>query len=286
MNLDGLPPGLLDRVVGTLTKVPGIAAIGLGGSRARGTAHAGSDVDLGLYFRAEAPIDLKALETAATRLDDRKAPGLVTRIGEWGPWVIGGGWLKIEGHPVDLLYREIVHVERVLNACRMCQVTYDYQVGHPHCFPSSIYAGETATCLPLWDPRGELSRLKSLAVPYPVEMGRELIRRFGWEAQFSIDVSRKGVPRADVHYVAGCLFRCVACLAQVLFAINQQHLLNEKGALALAVTFPRRPDCLVERVNAAYAQLHVKPESLSASLDVLQALKNEIDAIVDGGSRS
>jgi hypothetical protein len=279
MTLDGLPPGLLDRVVGSLSKVPAVAAIGLGGSRARGSAHAGSDVDLGLYFRAERPIDVVALEAVALQLDDRKVSGLITRVGEWGPWVIGGGWLKIEGQAVDLLYREIGQVERVVTACRKGQITYDYQVGHPHCFPSSIYAGETATCLPLWDPSGELAKLKSLVEPYPVEMGRELIRRFGWEAQFSIDVGRKGVARADVHYVAGCAFRCIACLMQVLFAVNGEHLLNEKGAVASASGFPRRPERLIERINAIYAGLQPATNALSASLDDLQAFKLEVDAI-------
>jgi predicted nucleotidyltransferase len=279
MILDGLPPGLLERIVGAVSQVPGIAAVVLGGSRARGTAHRGSDVDLGLYFRAEQPIDLEALEAVATHLDDRREPGLITRIGEWGPWVIGGGWLQVEGHPVDLLYRDVDHVERVLSACCAGQVTYNYQVGHPHCFPSSIYAAETAACVPLWDPRGDIARLRSFVVPYPLEMGRELIHRFGWEAQFSIDAGRKGVPRADVHYVAGCVFRCVACFTHVLFAINEQHLLNEKGSLALAASFPRAPQRLIERVNVAYADLMPSPDSLAAALEVLQTLKSEIDAI-------
>jgi hypothetical protein len=265
--------------LGAVSKIPGIKAVVLGGSRARGTAHVGSDVDLGLYFNAATPIDIKALEGAAAQLDDRKSAGLVTRIGEWGPWIIGGGWLKIDGQAVDLLYREIGHVERVLRACRDGQVTCDYQVGHPHGFPSSIYAGEIATCIPLWDPGSIVADLKALAVPYPPAMGRELIRRFGWEAQFSIDVGRKGIPRADVHYVAGCAFRCVACLAQVLFAVNEQHLLNEKSALALAASFSRRPDRLAERVNAAYAQLEANSENLASALDILQALKLEIDSI-------
>ena len=40
----------LDRLVSALAEVPGVAAIVLGGSRARGTDQANSDYDLGLYF--------------------------------------------------------------------------------------------------------------------------------------------------------------------------------------------------------------------------------------------
>jgi hypothetical protein len=46
------------------------------------------------------------LDAVATECDGRKSAGLVTAIGEWGPWINGGGWLQLEGRPVDLLYRE------------------------------------------------------------------------------------------------------------------------------------------------------------------------------------
>nr|WP_269779095.1 nucleotidyltransferase domain-containing protein [Propioniciclava soli] len=38
-------------MVDALVGVPGFEAVVLGGSRARGTHHGGSDVDLGLYYR-------------------------------------------------------------------------------------------------------------------------------------------------------------------------------------------------------------------------------------------
>ena len=44
------PDPLLERVLPVLAAVPGVAAVALGGSRATGAAHAGSDYDIGLYF--------------------------------------------------------------------------------------------------------------------------------------------------------------------------------------------------------------------------------------------
>jgi len=43
------PDPILSRIVGALAEVPGVAAIALGGSRARGTAHETSDYDIGLW---------------------------------------------------------------------------------------------------------------------------------------------------------------------------------------------------------------------------------------------
>ena len=58
---------LLQRIVPALADVPGVAAIALGGSRARGTATETSDYDIGLYYSAERPLDtirlLKAVRT-------------------------------------------------------------------------------------------------------------------------------------------------------------------------------------------------------------------------------
>jgi predicted nucleotidyltransferase len=94
------------RVVDRLQSVRGVAAIALGGSRARGTHTQKSDVDLGIYYQPENPIDLMALNRLASELDDDRGPNLVTPIGGWGKWINGGGWLRIEGVPVDFLYRD------------------------------------------------------------------------------------------------------------------------------------------------------------------------------------
>ena len=42
---------ILHRVSRELESVPGIAGVVLGGSRARGTHHDKSDIDIGIYFR-------------------------------------------------------------------------------------------------------------------------------------------------------------------------------------------------------------------------------------------
>jgi predicted nucleotidyltransferase len=58
------PDPILERVLPVLAAVPGVAAIALGGSRARGAAHAGSDTDLGLYFSQGAGLDVPRLLAA------------------------------------------------------------------------------------------------------------------------------------------------------------------------------------------------------------------------------
>jgi predicted nucleotidyltransferase len=88
---------ILQRIVPALAGVPGVAAIALGGSRARGTATETSDYDIGLYYAADQPLDTDRLLQAARTLVDKPEAAEVTPVGGWGPWIVGGGWLSIEG---------------------------------------------------------------------------------------------------------------------------------------------------------------------------------------------
>ncbi len=78
-----------------------------------------------------------------------------------------------------------------------------------------------------------------------------LIRTFFWEARFALENAWHGRGREDPNYVAGCAFRSVACLCQVLFAHNRTWLLNEKGAVAAVERLAERPADFAERVRQA-----------------------------------
>ena len=87
----------LDSIVQHLAAVDGIQAVVLGGSRALGTHTPDSDTDLGLYYDPSAPPDLDALQRVVAEIDDRQGAYRITPLGEWGPWINGGGWLKVSG---------------------------------------------------------------------------------------------------------------------------------------------------------------------------------------------
>jgi predicted nucleotidyltransferase len=234
---------MLQRLTPALAAVPGVAAIVLGGSRARGTARPHSDTDIGLYYRrAEEPAAARLREALRSLVDNSDA-AVVTEVGEWGPWIVGGAWLSIGGKKVDLLYRCLEAVEEVIRACRAGDITMDYQPGHPHGFCSAIWMGEVALCRPLHDPDGALAGLKPMTEPYPELLRQALIRRFAWEVLFSIENGEIAVARGDQTHVAGCAYRALCCVGQVLFALNRRYLINEKGALdeasGFAVTIPR-----------------------------------------------
>ena len=87
-----LTDGRMAELATRLVEVPGVVGVLLGGSRARGAHTPESDTDLGLYYRR--PFDTDALDVLAKRVAGPSAA--VTEPGGWGPWVDGGGWLKVD----------------------------------------------------------------------------------------------------------------------------------------------------------------------------------------------
>ena len=263
----------LATVAAALAAVPGVRAVALGGSRATGTADAWSDYDIGVYYGPD-PIDIAALRSATAALEGRQRADAVTEIGEWGAWINGGGWLTIDGRRVDLLYRDLTKVGGVVEDCARGIVTRDYQPGHPHAFVSAIYCGEVAECRPLVEPAGALAELKRMAVPYPRELGPALIRTFLWEIDFAIANASKSAERGDMAYVLGCAYRAVACLCQVLFALNRRYLLNEKGALGRIESLARRPADCRQRIETALAK--ISAGAMASGLAELTQLATEV----------
>jgi len=273
------PDFLLDRILPVLAAVPGIAAVALGGSRASGAAHAASDYDIGLYFSESAGLDVERLLEAAKGLVDDPDAARLTGVGGWGPWIVGGGWLTIEGRKVDLLYRPIESVEKIIRDCREGRIDMDYQPGHPHGFCSAIWMGEVALCRPLSDSRGALARLKAMTAPYPAALREALIGRFQWEILFAIENARTAVPKGDQAYIAGCAFRSLACAAQVLFALNRRYLINEKGAIDAAARLPLTVGDLAERAGRVWRAIGLR--AFDAALGELRSIEREVAGLTE-----
>ncbi|WP_436757747.1 nucleotidyltransferase domain-containing protein [Streptosporangium sp. V21-05] len=182
----------LEALARRLAQVPGVVAVALGGSRARGTHRPDSDIDLGLYYRGG--LDVTALRALAAR--ETGEPTELTEPGGWGPWVDGGGWLTVDGRRVDWIYRDLNRVHRVWAGCREGNYEVGVQAGHPLGFYSHAYAGEVALCRVLADPTGELADLRERTRVYPAALGAALVGGL-WEADFSVALARYGAAGTD-----------------------------------------------------------------------------------------
>jgi hypothetical protein len=92
--MKGLPDPLAELCV-VMARIAGVEAVAIGGSRAAGTADAGRDWDIGVYYRGN--IDLASVASY----------GEVHPPGSWGRIMNGGAWLSLEGFKVDVLLRDL-----------------------------------------------------------------------------------------------------------------------------------------------------------------------------------
>ncbi len=267
---------ILNQVVARVSKIEGVQAIVLGGSRARGTADEHSDIDLGIYYDGKHPFSIAALGAAAKELDDRHGDNLVTSFGDWGLAVNGGGWLEIGGNHVDFLYREIGAVRDAIEDCIAGRLRSIYQLGHPLGFHIQIYAGEIHVCRPLFDSAGTVARLKSRVSAYPEKMRTAAVTKHLFDAEFEISIAAKPAERGDVMYVAGCLFRAAGFMTFVLYALNRRFFLNEKGAWAESRGFAIKPPRFHETVASVLGNVGANPAELSTSVVGFQSLAAEL----------
>jgi predicted nucleotidyltransferase len=198
---------LVDSLVAELSAIDGVRAIVLGGSFARGFARADSDIDLGVLYSEKRPFGIEPLRDVVTRLNDHRQP-VVTDFYEWGRWVNGGAWLTMSAQRVDLLYRCLEHMDRVIADAEAGRYEIDYEQQPPFGFFGPTYSGEISICEPLFDPKGYLPRLKERVAAYPEALRRAVVRDCLWSVDFGLQVFvRKFAAAGDVYGTVGCLTR-------------------------------------------------------------------------------
>lgn len=262
-------------IAGRLVEVPGVVAVMLGGSRARGAEQPDSDVDLGLYYRR--PLDvgpLRQLASAVAGARSGSAGPELTEPGAWGRWVDGGGWLTIDDMPVDWLYRDLDRVQTAWRSAQSGTFDFHFQVGHPLGVPDFAYAGEVALGVVLADPDGELTTLKAQAQNYPTQLAESVVGRLA-EAEFLLGALAKSTKRGDVAFVAGSLFRVVGLCAHALHAQAGRWVITEKGLIDAAGALPDAPPRFAARAHAILGGVGTEPDHLLAAVRAAAGLVAE-----------
>ncbi|MFI5317803.1 MAG: nucleotidyltransferase domain-containing protein, partial [Myxococcota bacterium] len=213
---------LVESLAGRLGAIPGVAAVVLGGSFARGVAGPGSDIDLGVLYSEAAPFAVDDVRALAREVDDSSDP-VVTGFYVWGPWVNGGAWLTVRGQRVDFLYRSLEHLERAIADAVAGRFELHHGQQPPFGFLSATYLGELSVCVPLVDRAGRVAQLKRQVAVYPEALRRALVQSTLWAAEFNLEsFAPKFAQRGDALGTAGCLARAAHQLVLALFALNRR----------------------------------------------------------------
>lgn len=125
-----------DYIASSLAGLPGVLAVSLGGSRASGASRPDSDWDFAVYYHGRFdPGDLRALGW----------PGEVSAVGGWGGGVLNGGaWLRVEGRPVDVHYRDLDDIEHQITEAREGRFRIERLMFHLAGIPTYIVVAELA----------------------------------------------------------------------------------------------------------------------------------------------
>jgi hypothetical protein len=272
---------LLAQLVSDLRRVPGVLAIVLGGSYARGTQRPGSDLDIGIYYSDADPFAIDDLQRIASGVSVEGEP-VVTDFYEWGLWVNGGAWIYTAAGKVDFLYRNLDQVQRTIEEAHQGIVRHDYGQQPAYGFYSVIYLAETQVCLPLYDPQGHIAALKEQVAVYPPGLQKRIVADNLWSAEFTLLHAHDFASAGDVYNTVGCLTRAAANLTQAIFALNATYFMGDKNVMQILAAFPHAPARYSERVNRLLAAPGQDAAGLSHTVYDLAKLWQEVVAFTAG----
>ncbi|MYW66421.1 nucleotidyltransferase domain-containing protein [Streptomyces sp. SID8379] len=213
----------LDRLVDTLAALPGVRAVALGGSRAQGTHTPDSDWDTAVYYRGGEglfePQDLR----------DLGWEGEASEIGGWGGGVFnGGGWFSVEGRRVDVHYRDLDDIERVLADAEAGRFQVEPLMFHLAGIPSYLVVAELAVNQVL---RGKAPKPDG----YPVALREAAAAQWWGRAVMTLHYAREGfAPKSGRTEVVGAIAVAAASAAHAVLAARGEWVTNEKRLLARA----------------------------------------------------
>ena len=239
-------PQPVAELVDVLAAMPDTVAVVLGGSRALGSNDAGSDWDLGLYYRGR--IDLAALA----------ARGTVHPPGSWGRVMNGGAWLRCGSEKVDVLLRDLDVVEHWTRRAENGEFERDALLGYLAGIPTYTLTAELALCRVL---RGELP-----AAPFPPKLAAAAPPVWRFCRSFNLDYARMHARRGNIAGATGQAAAAVMEEAHAILCERGQWVCNEKrlietaglaGLNALFAKVPIESAHLVEWVDLVAGQLGV-----------------------------
>ena len=238
-------PDVIARLCRTLGAAAGVEAVTIGGSRAAGTADAGSDWDVGVYYRGRLDLDPLA------RYGEVYAPGA------WGRIMNGGAWLSLEGLKVDVLLRDLDVALHWSAEARRGVYEVDALLGYLAGIPTYTLMAECAVNQTV---EGRLPPIGD----YPEPLAATGARRWSFHAAFSLDHAKMRADRGDIIGTVGQAAKAametahaIACHRH-LWVLNEKHLLKAVSLPAiqpLFTSFPSSIPALVSWTESVQASL-------------------------------
>jgi len=237
---------VLSDVIATFSKVPGVSAIALGGSRSIGTASPHSDFDLVVFMQKPGDIDVRAISATVTAITD--GPMNVTKT-------LALAEFSKQGLKFDVFFRVIDKIATEIEAAASGKFSQNRHPLHPNGFISTVMISYAAYAKPLWDPEGRLARLIASTQPYPELLRQNMISKFRTEAALALRHAAKVEQPDEIAYLAALYAQASSIWSLALFAINRRYPLIDKGAGKILMSLPLHPQNYQTRTTALFHTL-------------------------------
>lgn len=267
---DIAPISRIGQVLGT---VPGVRAVALGGSRARGLASPTSDYDVIVFREKKGDISFDAIIEAVEPLAGGKIQS-----------VKGAELIKFETAEgaVELFSGQFNRVREELNNARTGNFHRYLHPLHPYGTVSTLRISYVVASLPVYDPLGELAALIAEAYPYPALLKSRMISIFRNEANLACIHARKVRDGSQAHYLSSLYGKFVHASTMVLFALNEQYPYIDKGNLLFLSRLPVTITRFQERSNTLIRAAATGEAMLAHK--IASALNRDLDVAIRGGT--
>lgn len=219
-------------VAAALSSVSGVCAVAIGGSRAIGTADAGSDYDIIAFESRLGAINKEQLNAAVAHL---AGPGIASSP--------NGNLVNftVRGQKVEILVRSLDVIAAEIEAARQGVFKRTLHPLHPIGYLTTIIISYVVYALPVHDPERALRNLVQRATPYPEMLRSRMIGTFRTEAEFALIHASKVRSPLDLPYLTALYAQTIACWQLMLFAINRRYPVIDKGGMRLVMGMPQHP---------------------------------------------
>lgn len=269
---DIAPVSRIGQVLGT---VPGVRAVALGGSRARGLASATSDYDVIVFREKKGDISFDAILEAVEPLAGGKTHS-----------VKGAEMIKFgtPGGDVELFFRQFDRARAEIGEARVGNFQRHLHPLHPYGTVSTLRISYVVESIPVHDPRGELAALIAQAYPYPAPLKSRMIAVFRSEANLACIHARKVRDGSQGFYLSSLYGKFVHACSLVLFAVNETYPCLDKGSLLLLSRLPATIPRFHERSNTLIRAAATGETMLAHK--IANALNRDLDVAIRGGTSS
>jgi hypothetical protein len=245
---------LLQQIVAALTGLPGIAAIGLGGSTAAGYVDAASDLDVYVFYHeplapaADRAVRLRALADEGTLKVGIPTFGLEDH-------------LHIQATLIELVYLDL---DRLSAEAKQAYEEGLSGEGYTTAMLYILFRNQV-----LHDATGEVTALRArLRAGYPEPTRARLLREYPELLDYYLELLRVSQGRDDLLFVQHMRYSLQMIFFNLLFALNRLYHPGGKRLLAHAQRCALQPAALTERWNDI-ARLPADDSALANRLEEL-----------------